>query len=221
LFVSTVPKLIKDHAPLNLNREITRLERYLDANFAELVAIAGEGRPLDDDEGEELRGQIFRSLFWFTTACAARPIRSLNQLLVTLRDIERKSDQFIRDLTRYDPKAVDMVFRYYGRRPELARFEIGNASLIPSEISLAAAFAVHEIEQQATKGRRGRPEDDLLTNFAFKAFILFQACGGKPTTTRGGRFWRFVELLRTAVIDVALAAGSSLTVESVVRKGAV
>jgi hypothetical protein len=125
----TSHKPINDHKPLNLLQEIERLEGHLKADFPDLIAIARKGKPLEDDEEEELRGQFFRSLFQFTTLCAARPVRSPNKLIGTLRDIERRPDEFIQDHAKYDPEAANMVFRHYGGRVELALFEIGKCSL--------------------------------------------------------------------------------------------
>lgn len=227
--MTTPYKPVRDHVPLNLQEEIRRLEARLDANFAELIKIVRGNKPLDEDEDvnraelDELRDQFFRALFQFTAACDARPIRSVNSLLATLRHIEQNPRDFCGDHTKFDPEAVDRVFRHFGGRMELARFELGEASLVPSEVSLAAAFAIVEITQDKlkSKSRRGRPADEILLNFAFKASILFQASGGTPTSTKDGSFWRFVELLREIVLDAAQNAGSSLTIESVVRKGSV
>jgi hypothetical protein len=66
--------------------------------------------------------------------------------------------------------------------------------------------------------KTGRPADCILDEFARMALRLFRSQGRRPSQMEEGRFWRFVDRLRSCVLPEALQAGSTLTVDTVVRR---
>jgi hypothetical protein len=163
-------------------------------------------------------------LIQFLANCKARPLRTPNKLKATLLNIVKRPDEFIKNPSIYDPEVVDWVYGAYARqsakrRAELYRFEIGEGTLTGEAVSAAATGALKKIMPDKPKSRKGRPRDGILVSFATRAVSLFESTGRTITATTDGPFWRFVELLREPVLQVAMEAGCALSLEPVVRKG--
>lgn len=221
----TTYKATTDHRPPAWSAVVEEIDEFLDGQLATLAKLAGGDKAdLEEDALEPLRESITMFLIQFLAKCSARPLRSPNKLKATLRYIARKPDEFINDPGAYDPEVVDWVYGAYASRSrdrlsELLRFESGEGVLSSEAVVAAAAAAIKEIERlNLGKEHGGRPIDNILDDFASGAVLLFEAAGGTATATADGPFWRFVELLRAPVSKAARAAGSSLTVDSVVRR---
>jgi hypothetical protein len=221
----TTYKAVRDHRPLEWTIAAERIRRFLDEHLETLARLGrGDSTDLEEDALVPLREHIELFLIQFLSQYSARPSRSPNKLEATLRHIVRKPDEFIKDVSIYDPEVVEWVYGAHARQsPEHKRevllFEIGRGSLSREAVSAAATAAIEEIKRINVENKKGgRPKDDVLNYFASRAVRLFEAAGGTATATSGNQFWRFVELLREPVLKAAKEAGCSLTVDSVVRK---
>jgi hypothetical protein len=140
----------------------------------------------------------------------------------------RDPDGFIQTPDPYIPEAKARMSRwYYKDSPKELHtallWEIEQATLDPDKVKSAAKKALEEIKQEklqrrnAGKKPQGRLGDQLLMDFALGAAEIFARTGQKVTNTKNGPFWRFIELLRQPILQHAMRAGSTLTIESIVR----
>jgi len=221
--VPTTYKAVLDHSPLPWAATIDRVQTFLDTNF-EAIATPFVWDP-EDNALNAWREQIEEQLIRFISECKARPLRNANKIVGTLRHIAKNPDQFLQGVGSYDPAAVNHLYLAYStfspdRKRELLEFEIGQGELPVQTIADAATLAIKRIEEclrrKAKKG--GRPEDSILDRFAEMVAVLFKAAGGTPTATEGNKFWAFAARLRDFVLEDAKDAGSTLTIESVIRR---
>jgi len=229
----TVHKPILDHRPLEVGESAGVIEAFLDTHLTRLIKLGrGDGVVMEDDDLEPIRREFSRRLVVFALKCKARPVRSTNKIIATLKHIAKHPQEFIANAEAYDPEATDALFVEFQRlSPDHKRiihdFWAGQGKLDPEDVRQVALAAVigykswrSEQGKHGGKKPRGAPANQLLREFALLAAGLFTMVGGIPTATDEGRFRQFVDLLRMPVLEIAMEAGCALTPVSIIRLAA-
>jgi hypothetical protein len=222
----TTYKPTTDHSPLDWGDAAERIKSFLHNSHQALKTFASDR---GDDALEAWREQIESELIRFVAFCRARPLRTPNKLVGTLRKIVRDPEHFLQHVNAYDPEVADRLYAAYSQHSpahnqELLRFEAGLGKLSKDALSLAANEAIERLgrekeQQKSIKGENRRPPDTVLQHFTEMVLQLFISGGGTPTATRDGKFWKFATLLREAVKQDIRLTGSGFMIEPVVRRG--
>lgn len=220
-----------DHEPFSTGA-LEAVDEFLSSKSREISDHFGKHNlDFEDDDLDRLLGELSQVLVRFILTSKALPLRSPNQLAVTVKKIADDPSGFLKEMDRYDPEAAARVIAVLSRNQELGnqflRFE-GGLGPPPSVhvIARAARRALEEIEQQKTKKSSNRPKtgrtaDELQKDLAVELGRIYAGFGGllgrRVHDLEYGPFHEFLEIVLPAVRKHGQAGKSSLTVTTMVR----
>lgn len=187
------------------------------------------GSKLEEDDREAFLRDLERLLIRFVVKCRAHPLRTPNMKLATAREIRRDPDRFFREMQKYSPDVVALVYLEFGRifpGDVLLRWEAGEEQIAPAPGTKVASRAAIAVLRQKAEGQKlGRPRQKRVKHLAVKLGKLFLNAGGKLGRTHDnvsgeerGPFREFLELVIMLVTPLVLTTGHQLNPDTMVRR---
>ena len=193
-----------------------------------VMTLENRGMTLEEGEREAFLGDLEHLLIGFIIKCRAHPLRTPSMLVATAREIKREPDRLFREMNRYSPDAVAIVYQQFNRifpGDVLLRWEAEKSGVAPcAETKIAAKAAVDVLRQKAEEQKMGRPRQEEAERFAVKLGALFLNAGGKLGRTRDylsgqerGPFRQFLQLIIRLVDPLVMTTGHQLNPDTMVR----